>query len=111
MVDGHAAAGCSERIFVGLVGDDDDFLDTLRQHLVDDHRHRHAAVERLAAGHGDGVVVEDLVGHVDAGRARGADRQAAGVDVGAVAEILEHVLASWRRAPRRSSWRPRRPSG
>ncbi len=54
-------------------------------------RHGHAAVERLAAGHGDGVVVEDLEGHVDAGRARGADGEAARVDVGAVAEVLEHV--------------------
>ena len=58
---------------------------------LSDHRHGHAAVERLAAGHGDGVVVEDLEGHVDAGRPRGADGQAARVDVGAVAEVLEHV--------------------
>ena len=29
---------------------------------------REIAVVRLAAGHGDGVVVEDLVGDVDAGR-------------------------------------------
>ena len=48
---------------------------------------------RLAAGHGDGVVVEDLVGDVDAGRAREAQRQHAGVVVGAVAEVLEDVLA------------------
>ena len=58
---------------------------------LDDHRHGHAAVERLAAGHGDRVVVEDLEGHVDAGRPRRADGQAARVDVGAVAQVLEHV--------------------
>ena len=76
-----------------------------------DLRHGEAAVVRLAAGHRDRVVVEDLVGDVDAGRDRGADRQIAGVVVGAVAEILEHVRRAWRTAPRRSSWRPRRPSG
>ena len=48
---------------------------------------------RLAAGHGDRVVVEDLVGDVDAGRDRLADRQQAGMVVGAVAEILEDVRA------------------
>ena len=52
-----------------------------------------AAVEGLAAGHGDGVVVEDLVGDVDAGCDGGADGEGAGVDVGAVAEVLEDVVA------------------
>ena len=46
----------------------------------------------LPAGHGDGVVVEDLVGHVHAGRARRTNGEAAGVDVGAVTQVLEHVL-------------------
>ena len=91
VVDRHALRDGAERILVRLVGDDDDLLDALGQHLVDDHRHGHAAVERLAAGHGHGVVVEDLEGHVDAGRPRRADGQAAGVDVGAVAQVLEHV--------------------
>ena len=36
---------------------------------------REVALDRLAAGHGDGVVVEDLVGDVDAGGRRGADRE------------------------------------
>ena len=54
---------------------------------------REVALVRLAAGHGDGVVVEDLVGDVDAGRGRGADGEIAGMVVGAVAEILEDVVA------------------
>ena len=58
-----------------------------------DLRHGQAAVIGLAAGHGDGVVEQDLVGDVDAGRDRGADRQVAGMVVGAVAEVLEHVRA------------------
>ena len=91
VVDRHALRDGAEGILVRLVGDDDHLVDALRQHLVDDHRHGHAAVERLAAGHGHGVVVEDLEGHVDAGRARGADGEAAGVDVGAVAQVLEDV--------------------
>ena len=53
-------------IFVGLVGDDRDALDAFGAHLMGDHRHAELAVMRLAAGHGDGVVVEDLVGDVDA---------------------------------------------
>ncbi len=52
-----------------------------------------AALVGLAAGHGDGVVVEDLVGDVDARREGGADRERAGVVVGAVAEVLEDVRA------------------
>ena len=46
----------------------------------------------LTAGHGDRVVVEDLVRDVDARRDGGADRQNAGVEVGPVAEIGEDVL-------------------
>src|SRR6185436_16238758 len=61
------------------------------QDLLQDHGNGNAAVERLSAGHGDGVVVEDLVGHADASGPRGADGEAAGVDVGAVAQVLEDV--------------------
>ena len=81
-------------IFVRLVGDDDDAAWRPRPPpgaaICGD---RQAAVERLAAGHRDRVVVEDLVGDVDAGRDRGADGEAAGVVVGAVAEVLEDVAA------------------
>jgi len=38
------------------------------------------AVDGLAAGHRHRVVVEDLVGDVDAGGDRGADRQDAGME-------------------------------
>ncbi len=77
-----------------LVGHQRDALDALGAQLRDDSLHGELAVERLAAGHRHGVVVENLVGDVDAGRDRGANRQQAGVEVGAVAEVLEHVLAS-----------------
>ena len=81
-------------VFLRLVGDDDDALDAFGRDLPRDLRDGQAAVERLAAGHRDGVVVEDLVGDIDAGRDREARiASAAGMDVGAVAEILEDVAA------------------
>ena len=70
----------------------DDRLHAFAAHLVRDVRHGQRAVDRLAAGHRDRVVVEDLVGDVDLGRDRLADRQRAGMEIGAVAEVLEHVL-------------------
>ncbi len=89
-LDAHGEAGIGG-IFLGLVGDDDDALDALGGDLAGDLRHAQMAVDGLAAGHGDGVVVEHLVGDVDAGRDRGADGQKAGMVIGAVAEIGEDV--------------------
>ena len=94
VIDRRAGRQEALRILLGLVSDDDELLDAFGQDLGRHLADRQAAVQRLAAGHGDGVVVEQLVGDVDAGRHRGADRQAAGVDVGAVAEVLEHVTAA-----------------
>ena len=52
----------------------------------------------LPAGHGDGVVVKDLVGDVHAGSDSRADGEDAGVEVGAVTEIRENVvgISEWR---------------
>ena len=83
----------TRRILFRLVGDDDDLLRALGRDLPRDDRHGQAAVVALAAGHRDRIVEQDLVGDVDAGRGRRADRQIAGVIVGAVAEVLEHVVA------------------
>src|SRR3546814_6632403 len=66
-----------------------DRLHTLAAYLVRDLRHAQLAVDRLAAGHRHRIVVEDLVGDVDAGGHRLPDRQRAGVEVGAVAQVLE----------------------
>src|ERR671926_394838 len=46
----------------------------------------------LAAGHRDGVVVEDLVGDVGLGGDRLADGENAGVEISAVAEIRKNVV-------------------
>ena len=83
----------TRRILLRLVGDDDDLLRTFRRDLPRDDRHGEAAVVALPAGHRDRVVEQDLVGDVDAGGGRSADRQIAGVIVGAVAEVLEDVVA------------------
>src|SRR6266581_1605604 len=48
---------------LGAVVDHDDPPDALGRQLPGQLRHAQRAVERLAAGHGDGIVVEDLVGH------------------------------------------------
>ncbi len=50
------------------------------------------ALGRLPAGHGHRIVIKNLVGDVDAGCSRGAQRQQSGMRIGAVAEILEDVL-------------------
>ena len=81
------------RIFVGLVGDDDDALGAFGCDLARHLRHRQAAVIGLAAGHRHRVVEQDLVGDVGVGGDGGADRHVAGMVIGAVAEILENVVA------------------
>ena len=78
-------------VLLDLVGHDHEAAHAFGRHLARDHRHRQMAVHRLAAGHRDRVVVQDLVGDVDLGRDRRADRQVTGVEVGAVAQVLEHV--------------------
>ena len=90
----HADAGGeidAGRIFVRLVGDDDDRRDPLGGELAGQYRHGQAAIERLAAGHRHGVVEQQLVGDVDLGGDRGADRQHPRMGIGAVAEIGEDM--------------------
>ena len=67
-------------------------FDALGRDLPRDVGGRERAVDRLAAGHRDRVVVEDLVGDVDVGGDRGADREQPAVVVGAVAQVREDVL-------------------
>ena len=55
--------------------------------------HRQLSVHRLTAGHGHGAVVENFVSDIDFGRDGRAYGQRAGVKVGAVAEVGEHVVA------------------
>ena len=79
------------------VVDADDRPDAHRHQLARDLLRREPALVRLAAGHRDGVVEEDLEGDVHARGEGGADRLDARVVVGAVAEVLEDVLAGGER--------------
>src|SRR3546814_4723053 len=62
-------------ILLRIVAHHHDTLDTLGGDLSGDHRRVERAVNRLPAGHRDGVVVEDLVGDIHPGPDGGADRQ------------------------------------
>ena len=81
----------ADRVFAGLVAHQGDAAHALGMDLLADRPRPHVAVVRLAAGHGDGVVVEDLVGDGGVGRDGVADRHVAGMEVGAVAQVLEDV--------------------
>ena len=85
--------GDAAGIFFRIVGDDGDALDAFGAHLPRDHVDRQPALVRLAAGHGHGIVIEDLEGDVGAACQREADGEHTGVVIGAVAEILEKVIA------------------
>ena len=87
-----AGRDLGRRIGLGVFRDQIDVADAFRMKLEGDLLRRQFAVDMLAAGHRGGVVVEELVGDVGAGGDRLADREAAGVEVGAVAEIGEDVL-------------------
>ena len=89
--EGHARG-----VLVGLVAHDRDALDAFGMELGRDLGHRDltvhlGALDGLSAGHRDRAVGEDLVRDVHAGRDGGADRQQAGMEVGPVAQVLEHV--------------------
>ena len=94
MMDGKALRPFGVgRIFVRLVGHDDDALGAFGGDLARHLRHGEPAVIGLAAGHRHGVVEQNLVGDVGVGGDGGADRHVAGMIIGAVADILENVLA------------------
>jgi len=74
------------------VHDGDDSADALGGDLARNHRRIERSVHVLAAGHRHGVVVENLVGHADAGGDRGADREQPRVKVRSVADVGENVV-------------------
>src|SRR5262249_9622090 len=80
-------------VLAWLIGDNHDALGAFGGDLARNHRYVEAAIIGLAAGHRDRVVVEDLVGDVDARGDRSADRLVAGMVIGAVAGVLEPVGA------------------
>ncbi len=92
----HAHAGSEIRlaaILLRFVADHNDSPRALRVHLPRDPVHGQRPVHGLTSGHGDGVVVKDLEGDVGVGRDSGSDRHQPGMEIGAVAHVLKHVLA------------------
>ena len=92
--DPRVAGDLQTRILFGLVGHDHHLGHALGPQALGDLRHAMAfgpLTHRLAAGHGDRVVVEDLVGDVHP-RGHGlADGHQPAVEVGAVAQVGEDV--------------------
>src|SRR5690606_13508070 len=78
--------------FVRVVADHHNFGHALCGQLTRNLRHAESTVDRLATGHRYRVVVKNLIGDRYLGSHSRADRQQPGVEVGAVAEIGEHML-------------------
>ena len=92
MVEGNdGRESVAGRVLVRLVGDQGDAFHPFGIHLQAQLVDAQFAVDWLAAGHGHRVVVENLVGDIDPGGDRRAQGQLAGVEVGAVTEVLEDM--------------------
>ena len=97
MVERHPfREGRPRRVLVRLVADHRDSAHPLGVELAGDLRDgdlalHHCALDRLSSGHGDRAVGQNLVGDVDVGGDRRANRQQPRVKVGAVAQVLEDV--------------------
>jgi hypothetical protein len=78
-------------VFLQVVGEHRDLANTIGRQLVGQLGDGHGARGLLAAGHGHGTVVQDLVSDVDAGRDAGFHGQRCGMKIGAVADVLENV--------------------
>ena len=75
----------------GLLRDDANLAYTLGGKLARDLGNAETAFGGLAAGHGDRIVIKNLVGDGDAGRDRGANGEQPRMRVGAVAQIDEDM--------------------
>ncbi|MNY07134.1 hypothetical protein D3C86_1399220 [compost metagenome] len=84
-------------ILLDIFADHHHTLHAFCNELPADLRHAEAAVHWLAAGHGHGVVVENLVGDLHLGRDGSPNRENAGVEIGSVTEVGEHMLSSGKR--------------
>ena len=75
-----------------LVGDDDLLTHALGRKLSRELRNTQLPIHMLSARHAHGVVIKNLVGDVDLGRDRLANRQITRVEIGPVADVGEHML-------------------
>ena len=81
----------------GLGSGDDDPADPFESQQASQLGHCHPTLGLLAAGHGHRIVVEKLVGDVDAGCHCGPHGQRAGMEEGPVPDVLLVVLAGGER--------------
>ena len=82
-------------VFLGLIRDDDQLFHPFGQQTLHDLQHAVALgtlAHTLPAGHGHGIVVQQLVGDVDARRNALANSQQAAVKVGAITQIGKYVV-------------------
>src|SRR5438309_1305152 len=77
MMDARAFREMVFRVLAGIVGNDRKALGAFGPDLMRNLRNSKTAFGRLPAGHGDRVVIEYLVGNVDAGSGAGAGARAA----------------------------------
>ena len=75
-----------------IVGGDEHLGDAVSEQRSGDFGNGLAADSVLTAGHGDRAVVEEFVGRVHPRRDRCLDRELAGVEEGAVADVLDEML-------------------
>src|SRR5215475_7052066 len=86
---------------VRIIAYNSDTLYALGAHLCGYLRDGELAVHRLAAGHGDRIIIKDFVCHPTAGSNGLAYGEASGMEIGAVADIGENMrLARERRLTR-----------
>ncbi len=95
----------SPRPLADVVADHRNLMNAFGAQLMCNVGHGERAVHRLPAGHRHRIVVENLVGDVDASGDRLPDRQRAAMEIRAIAQVLEHM----RGAGKRCLPRPRHP--
>ena len=66
VMDGRSHREIIARIFFGIIGDDGDALGAFGPDLMRDLRDCKAALGRLPAGHGNRIIIKNLVGDADA---------------------------------------------
>ena len=78
-------------VFLGLVAENNNPIDPFCGHLLGNPVDGDLPVDGLTAGHGDGVIEQNLVGNIDAGSYRLTDSHGTGVEIRAFTQVLEHV--------------------
>jgi len=74
-----------------IVRHHDDPRHTFIRQLAGDLRHGKSVFRMLAAGHGNRVVIQQLVGNIEPHRHGGANGEQAGMVIGAIAQIRENM--------------------